>query len=91
MQINFFAAARAAAGIAGETVQLTDISADQSPTLAQLIDFLTTRHTGTTAAGMPFAQVLQQCSFLIDGVRSDLDAPLNATSRVDVLPPFAGG
>ena len=32
-----------------------------------------------------------QCSFLLDGVRSEHEAPLTEETRVDVLPPFAGG
>jgi molybdopterin converting factor small subunit len=37
-------------------------------------------------------QVLEQCSFLIDGVVShDKGLQINARSTVDVLPPFAGG
>jgi len=40
---------------------------------------------------LTLAQVMQQCSFLLDGVRSEHEAPLTEETRVDVLPPFAGG
>jgi len=47
----------------------------------------------TRAHGPRMAQVLGTCSFLLDGVSvaPDEDAPLDAVSTVDVLPPFAGG
>ncbi|MFG6444090.1 MoaD/ThiS family protein [Microbacterium sp. P06] len=35
--------------------------------------------------------ILPRCAVLVDGVRTDTDAPLAAGSLVDVLPPFAGG
>ena len=71
MQIHFFAAARAASGVAETQVSLTDLV---EPTLRALV-----------------AQVMHQCSFLIDGTRSELDTVLTDNVRVDVLPPFAGG
>jgi molybdopterin converting factor small subunit len=37
------------------------------------------------------AEILPRCAVLVDGVRTDVDAPLAAESLVDVLPPFAGG
>ena len=49
-------------------------------------------HTGTTAAGMSLKEVLGRCSFLIDGAGNTvMDSPLAGVTRVDVLPPFAGG
>ncbi len=76
--VNYFAAARAAAGASSETVvaiSLTELIADVSE-----------RH------GPELAKVLGVCSFLVDGVRrSDHDAALSSGSSVDVLPPFAGG
>ena len=35
--------------------------------------------------------LLPRCAVLIDGRRTDADAPLTETTLVDVLPPFAGG
>ncbi len=76
--VNYFAAARAAAGAASETVQ--------AGSLAELIADASQRH------GAGLAKVLGVCSFLVDGVRqSDPDAELPHGSSVDVLPPFAGG
>ena len=46
---------------------------------------------GTTPSGLTLAQVMEQCSFLVNGARSDAEAPLQDADRVDVLPPFAGG
>jgi len=37
-------------------------------------------------------EILEQCSFFVDGEhRKNLDATLPEECRVDVLPPFAGG
>ncbi len=76
--VNYFAAARAAAGTATERVEAGN--------LRELIAAAGHRH------GPGLAKVLGVCSFLIDGVCvSDQDAALPAGSSVDVLPPFAGG
>ena len=40
---------------------------------------------------MSFAEVLERCTFLVDGASATEDAVLADASRVDVLPPFAGG
>ncbi|MBM7051864.1 MULTISPECIES: MoaD/ThiS family protein [unclassified Rothia (in: high G+C Gram-positive bacteria)] len=88
MNVHFFAAARAAAGTSSAEVSLEDL---KEPTLAALLNYLPTRFTGTTAAGMSLGQVLAQCSFLIDGESSPATASLAGATRVDVLPPFAGG
>ena len=81
MQVHFFAAARSAAG----TAQLS------SATLGALIEHLGQSLEGTTPSGLTLAQVMEQCSFLVNGARSDAQAPLQDADRVDVLPPFAGG
>ena len=89
MQVHFFAAARAAAGTAQTTVQLQALPA---ATLQALIDHLGEHHTGTTPSGLNLAQVMEQCSFLVNGQRAERTATLEADDlRVDVLPPFAGG
>ncbi|CAN5431023.1 MoaD/ThiS family protein [soil metagenome] len=76
--VNYFAAARAAAGAPTETVE--------AACLAELITDAGARH------GPGLAKVLGVCSFLVDGIRvSDQDAALPPGSSVDVLPPFAGG
>jgi molybdopterin converting factor small subunit len=78
VRVNYFAAARAAAGTTTETIE--------AGSLAQLIADASKRH------GPGLAKVLGVCSFLVDGVRrSDHDAALPHGSSVDVLPPFAGG
>lgn len=35
--------------------------------------------------------ILDRCALLVDGARVGDDTPLTADTRVDVLPPFAGG
>lgn len=85
LDLHYFAAARQAAGTAAEQVFAP-------ATLRDLVAELGDAHAGTTAAGMPLADVLERCSFLLDGQGTDdLDASLEGISRVDVLPPFAGG
>ena len=78
MTVRYFAAARAAAGVAEESVS--------APTLAALRKELAAGH------GEKLARVLEMASFLVDGLAwHEQDAPLPAGCTVDVLPPFAGG
>jgi len=85
LTVHYFAAARAAAGVASEQVEAP-------ATLGDLVAQLSEEHTGTTEAGMSLKEVLERCSFLIDGAgNTAMDSPLAGVTRVDVLPPFAGG
>ncbi|WP_298693751.1 MoaD/ThiS family protein [uncultured Corynebacterium sp.] len=85
LTVHYFAAARAAAGVASEQVKAPT-------TLGQLIEQLGKDHTSTTEAGMSMKEVLGRCNFLIDGAgNTQADSPLMGVTRVDVLPPFAGG
>jgi sulfur-carrier protein len=75
--VRYFAGARAAAGVPGETVD--------AATVGDLITHLATR-------GEPLARVLSVCSYLVDGLAArDHATPLYDGATVDVLPPFAGG
>ncbi|AKK07632.1 MoaD/ThiS family protein [Corynebacterium testudinoris] len=85
VEIHYFAAARAAAGTAAETVETVP------DTLGELLDARASALTGTTDAGMSLRDVLEHCTFLIDGRSSTRSTPLAGVQRVDVLPPFAGG
>ncbi|WP_422772547.1 MoaD/ThiS family protein [Plantactinospora sp. WMMC1484] len=79
LAVRYFAAARAAAGVAEETVP-------GGRSLDQLTGELVRRH------GARLGTVLEMASFLVDGVAwHDRQAPLPAGATVDVLPPFAGG
>lgn len=87
IEVHYFAAARAAAGVAHELI-------DAPATLAELMEQLASAHTGTTDAGMNLGEIFPRCSFLIDGTTSTGDPAevrLDGVRRVDVLPPFAGG
>ena len=78
LTVRYFAAARAAAGVAEEMTA--------APTLAAL------RRALGEARGDRLGRVLGSASFLVDGlVWRDPEAPLPAGATVDVLPPFAGG
>lgn len=79
--VRYFAAARAAAGVEADKVQ---VSSDA--TVADLLDALRAEH------GPELAGVLQRCSYLLDEVAvRDPTAPLADATTLDVLPPFAGG
>ena len=78
--VRYFAAARAAAGV--ETEEL-DLPPDT--TVDGLVEHLSNR-------GPDLANVLLRCSFLRDGIAvRDRSARLQTLQTVDVLPPFAGG
>lgn len=80
MTVRYFAAARAAAGIEWETVELPT-----GTTVAGLVQNLARR-------GTRLATVLERCSYLRDGIAvRDEATALSAGDTVDVLPPFAGG
>ncbi len=80
--VRYFAAARAAAGVELEKVQL--------PAEATVDDLLATLRD---EHGADFSRVLQRCSFLLDEVAvRDRATPLpHQGATLDVLPPFAGG
>lgn len=76
--LHYFAAARAAAGVDTETVQASSVS--QALQLAQ------------DCHDVRFAEVLDTCSVLLDGVVvGNRDALLRQDAQLHVLPPFAGG
>jgi molybdopterin synthase sulfur carrier subunit len=77
--VRYFAAARAAAGVETEPV-------DVSGTVEDAIRAIRERH------GAELGRVLDRCSFLLDefAVR-DRSTVVPAGATLDVLPPFAGG
>jgi sulfur-carrier protein len=78
--VRYFAAARAAAGVESETL---DVPA--GTTVATLAAELSTRSD-------EMAGVLARCSFLCDEVAvRDMNLPFKNAATLDVLPPFAGG
>ena len=74
--VRLFAAAAAAAG--------TPATTSDAPTLTGLQTDLIERYPD-------LAPVLLRCSFLVDGLVTQHDVPLDGVATVDVLPPFAGG
>lgn len=79
--VRYFAAARAAAGVESERVELQDGAG-----VADALDEVSRRH------GDGLTRVLARCSFLLDSVAvHDRSAPIPADAELDVLPPFAGG
>ena len=79
--LRYWAAIRAAAGVAEETTA--------APTLAAALDEARGRHDER------FTTVLARCSFVVDGDpvgrRDHASIPLADGGLVDCLPPFAGG
>jgi sulfur-carrier protein len=79
--VRYFAAARAAAGVESEQLDVT-----AGGTVDDVLDAVRARH------GADLARVLDRCSFLLDEVAvRDRSTPLPIASTLDVLPPFAGG
>jgi molybdopterin converting factor small subunit len=75
--IRYWAAARAAAGLAEEPWS--------GSTLAEVLAAAGERH------GADLARVLSVASFLVDGDRVRAETALRDGSTIEVLPPFAGG
>lgn len=79
--VRYFAAARAAAGLPSENVDI-----GEGATVGDALDAIATRH------GEALRKVLTACSFLLDSVAvRDRATPLPPGAELDVLPPFAGG
>jgi molybdopterin converting factor small subunit len=78
--VRYFAAARAAAGVEEEPLEVA-----AGTTVAALTGILSGR-------GAELARVLGRCSYLVDGIAvRDQTIVLQNAQTVDVLPPFAGG
>jgi molybdopterin synthase sulfur carrier subunit len=79
--VRYFAAARAAAGLASENVEV-----GEGATVGDALEAIVARH------GERLSKVLASCSFLLDSVAvRDRATRLPAAAELDVLPPFAGG
>ncbi|MET3922091.1 MoaD/ThiS family protein [Arthrobacter sp. UYEF20] len=88
MNVRYFAAARAAAGVDEERF---DLPADA--TVASLLEAILAVERPEPPAGTPpLARLLSRSSFLLNevAVRNRATA-LKPADVVDVLPPFAGG
>ncbi|MGA4506623.1 MoaD/ThiS family protein [Propionibacteriaceae bacterium G1746] len=76
--VRYFAAAADAAGTVQESLQ--------PGTLGAVIAQMTTLH------GDRLGEVVGRCSLLLNGAKVvDHDVDIESGSRLDVLPPFAGG
>ena len=81
VEVRYFAAARAAAGVETERVDVPP-----GTTVDVLLKTVRAAHPDA------LARVLDRCSFLLDEVAvRDRDTPLRDGAVLDVLPPFAGG
>jgi sulfur-carrier protein len=88
VNVRYFAAARAAAGVEEEKFDLAD-----GGTLGTLLEaILAVARPEPPAGTPPLARVLSRSSFLLNEVAvRDRGAALKPDDVVDVLPPFAGG
>ncbi|MET3173490.1 UNVERIFIED_ORG: molybdopterin synthase sulfur carrier subunit [Arthrobacter sp. UYCu721] len=88
MNVRYFAAARAAAGVEEELFVLPP-----GATVADLLGAVLAVDRAEPAAGTPPLQrILSRSSFLLNEVAvRDRTTVLNPGDVVDVLPPFAGG
>lgn len=76
VDVHLFAAARAAVGTSRLSVPAAPLSV--------ILNGLEAEHPA-------FAGVRPRCSYLVDGMTVHDDVEVAAGSRLDVLPPFAGG
>jgi sulfur-carrier protein len=88
MNVRYFAAARAAAGVDEERYELS-----AGDTLATLLEAILAVERPEPPAGTPpLPRILSRSSFLLNEVAvRDRGAALKPDDVVDVLPPFAGG
>ncbi|MDQ0850955.1 molybdopterin synthase sulfur carrier subunit [Arthrobacter sp. B3I9] len=88
MNVRYFAAARAAAGVDEERYELS-----AGDTLATLLEAILAVERPEPPAGTPpLPRILSRSSFLLNEVAvRDRSAALKPDDVVDVLPPFAGG
>lgn len=88
MNVRYFAAARAAAGVDEECFELP-----AGATVASLLDAILAVERPEPPAGTPpLARLLSRSSFLLNEVAvRNRAAALRPDDVVDVLPPFAGG
>ncbi|MFE4836618.1 MoaD/ThiS family protein [Arthrobacter sp. NPDC056691] len=88
MNVRYFAAARAAAGVDEERFELPAGSTVE----ALLAAVLGVERPGPPAGTPPLDRILARSSFLLNEVAvRDRTTLLAAGDVVDVLPPFAGG
>ena len=75
--VNFYAAARAAAGTTRLTLNVNDVGA----LMAEL-----------TKLNTKMAKLLPTCTYLLNGIACvDLNQKISESDEIDVLPQFAGG
>jgi molybdopterin synthase sulfur carrier subunit len=88
LNVRYFAAARAAAGVEEERFELSP-----GATVADLLDaVLSVQRPEPPAGTPPLPRILSRSSFLLNEVAvRDRSVVLQTDDVVDVLPPFAGG
>lgn len=87
IMVRYFAAAKAAAGVAGESFDAPAAGLSR----AELFSALAARHPEPAPGEPDLARVLAQSSALADGIALVDGQLIGDGQTVDVLPPFAGG
>ncbi|SDO99847.1 hypothetical protein SAMN04487905_101385 [Actinopolyspora xinjiangensis] len=86
VRVRYFAGARAAAGVAEETLRVAPAVADEAVSANDVIRAVRASHDES------LARVVGACGFLLDGVAvRDGTVGVPEGAEFDVLPPFAGG
>ncbi|WP_342752640.1 MoaD/ThiS family protein [Actinopolyspora lacussalsi] len=86
VRVRYFAGARAAAGVAEETLRVSPSAADVPVSAADVVRAVLATHEE------PLTRVVGACGFLLDGVAvRDETVSVPDGAEFDVLPPFAGG
>ncbi len=93
MDVRFFAAAAASAGVEEQLVDLAALAGSAPFTLEDLSKLLVESFpVSASASTPPLSELLTRCSFLVNEVAvRNLARTLEPGDIVDVLPPFAGG
>lgn len=94
LTVNYYAAAKASVGQDTQQLDYDALPRDDAGqvTRGAVENALIAAHPTAPAGEQPLAEVLERCSFLLDGQACpEPETPISDGSALDVLPPFAGG
>lgn len=94
LRINYYAAAKASVGQDSQQLDHDALPRDAQGrvTRGAVENALIAAHPTAPAGQQPLAEVLERCSFLLDGQACpDPETEIPDGCALDVLPPFAGG
>ena len=94
LTINYYAAAKASVGQETEELDFDALPRDDDGrvTRGAVENALIAAHPTAPAGEQPLVEVLERCSFLLDGQACpEPETEIPDGCALDVLPPFAGG